>query len=266
MAKNGSHAARTTGSSGDTGRLDDPRHTSDLTGDRHQGRLDGHHEGHPGLVDRDRDDAPDGRDRRHGLDGQVHVTTPAPRADQVRWGPLWAGLTIIVPVFLLGELLFLAVGVLDTGDSVSGGTAGVVTGLIALVAFFVGGLVAGATAMWRGASTGLLHGILVWALGITAILVLTIIGGGALLGSAGNIASQLVDPATTIGAATGAAGQAPDVSAAEAADAGRSAASWGLLGLGVTILASALGGLVGAKVWPRTKDVTTDVQAPATSR
>lgn len=183
----------------------------------------------------------------------INVNVPPPRADQVRWGPVWAGLVVALPTFLLGELLFLALGVLDVGDSVSGGTAGVVTGLIALAAFFLGGLTAAATAMWRGTDTGLLHGILVWALGVIALLLLTIVGAGSLLGSAGNIASQLLDPATIAGAAGDAASNAPDVSATEAAEAGKSAASWGVLGLGLTFIASALGGLVGAKFWPRQK-------------
>ena len=164
---------------------------------------------------------------------------------------MWAGLALVLPVFLLGELIFLALGVLDLGDSVGGATAGVVTGLIALVAFFVGGLVAGATAMWKGVDTGLLHGILVWALGITAVLLLTLLGAGSLLGAAGNAASQLLDPAAISGAASGAAAEAP--SQQEVVEAGQSAASYGVLGLGLTIIASALGGVVGAKMWPRTK-------------
>jgi len=187
-------------------------------------------------------------------DRDVHVNVPQ-RGDQVRWGPVWAGVAMILPVFLLGGLIFLAVGVLDAGG-VSGTTGGVVTGLIALLAFFVGGLVAAATAMWRGVDTGLLHGILVWALGITAFLFLTILGAGSLLGSAGSIASQLLDPATVAGAAgqidpNQVAAQAP--SAAEVSQAGQSAASYGVLGLGLTFIASALGGVVGAKFWPRKK-------------
>jgi len=185
-----------------------------------------------------------------GSGGDVSITVPPDRDDQVRWGPVWAGLVVALPVFILGELIFLALGVLDVGDSVSGGTAGVVTGIIALVAFFVGGLTAGATAKWRGADTGLLHGILVWALAVVAIVLLGVIGSTSLISSAGNIASQFLDPSaiSTV--------EAPAVSAEEAREAGQSAASWAVLGLGVTLIASALGGLVGSKVWPRTKDTS----------
>ena len=189
-----------------------------------------------------------------GHDRDVTADVPQ-RGDQVRWGPVWAGLAVVLPVFLLGELIFLALGVLDVGDSVSGAAAGIVTGLIALLAFFVGGLTAGATAMWRGVDTGLLHGILVWALGITAVLFLTLLGAGSLLGTFGTAASQLLDPATLTGAANDAAANVDAPSAAEAAQAGQSAASYAVLGLGLTIIASALGGVVGSKSWPRKKDL-----------
>jgi hypothetical protein len=171
-------------------------------------------------------------------EGPISVNVPQ-RGDQVRWGPVWAGLVVALPTFLLGSLIFAALGVLDLGDSVSPGTAGIVTGLIGLGAFFLGGLTAAATAMWRGVNTGLLHGILVWALGVLVILFLSLQGAGALLGGLGTIASQLADPA---------AATAP--SAAE----GQSAASYAVLGLGLTFIASALGGVVGAKFWPRKKD------------
>jgi len=195
-----------------------------------------------------------------GGEHDVNVNIPAQRDDQVRWGAVWAGVVVALPTFLLGTLLFLALGVLNS-DGVSGTTGGVITGLIALASLFLGGLTAAATAMWRGLNTGLLHGILVWALSIVAILALTLLGGGAVLGSAGNIASQLIDPAAVSTAVAGAnASDVPDVSAADqdkARDAGQSAASYGVLGLGLTFIASAAGGLVGAKFWPRKKDLRT---------
>lgn len=206
------------------------------------------------VVARDHDDFETARGSQLGGVARERDTGNATqRGDQVRWGPVWAGLALVLPVFLLGELIFLALGVLDLGDSVGGATAGIVTGLIALLAFFVGGLVAGATAMWKGVDTGLLHGILVWALGITAVLLLTLVGAGSLLGTFGNAASQLLDPATISGAANDAAANVDAPTAAEATEAGQSAASYGVLGLGLTIIASALGGVVGSKMWPRSK-------------
>ncbi|MCI2237610.1 hypothetical protein MO973_16425 [Paenibacillus sp. TRM 82003] len=199
-------------------------------------------------------------------DHDINVNVPAQRGDQVRWGPVWAGVVVALPTFLLGTMIFLALGVLDS-DGVSGTTGGVVTGLIALGALFLGGLTAAATAMWRGLSSGLLHGILVWALSIVAFLALTLLGGGALLGSAGNIASQLIDPAAVSNAVSGVdASDVPDVSAADqdqARETAQSAASYAVLGLGLTFIAAAAGGLVGAKFWPRKKDLRTTTTTTA---
>jgi len=196
----------------------------------------------------------------------INVNVPPQRGDQVRWGPVWAGVVVALPTFLLGIMIFLALGVLDS-SGVSGTTGGIVTAIIALAALFLGGLTAAATAMWRGLSTGLLHGILVWALSIVAILGLTLLGGGAVLGSAGNIASQLVDPAAVSGAVAGAdASDVPEVTAADqeqARETAQSAASYAVLGLGLTFIAAAAGGLVGAKFWPRKKDLRTTTTTTA---
>lgn len=48
--------------------------------------------------------------------------------------------------------------------------------LLELTFVALGGLTAGATAMWRGVQSGLLHGILVWALGVVAFAFLTLFG------------------------------------------------------------------------------------------
>lgn len=172
----------------------------------------------------------------------------ADRRDRVRWGPVWAGLIVAIPTFLLMELIFFSLGwlTLDPGPDEPGSTAGWISGLIGLFAFFLGGLTAGASSMWRGASDGLLHGILVWALGVVAFVFLTLFGGGALFGSLGNVAAQVINLQQAV--------NLPDVQAQQVLSAARSAASWAVLGLGLSILASGLGGVMGAKMWPRKRD------------
>jgi hypothetical protein len=86
----------------------------------------------------------------------------------------------VLTVFIVLQLLFFALGCLDlgfNGAAGTGATAGIVTGVLALVAFFVGGLLAGASTMWRGAGDGLLHGVLVWALSVLGIPAIALIGG-----------------------------------------------------------------------------------------
>lgn len=174
----------------------------------------------------------------------VDVNVPGQRADQVRWGPIWAGLMVALATFLLLELAFYAFGWLTPGSSASEATGGLITGLIGLVSFFLGGLIAGATAMWRGLPSGLLHGVLVWALGVIGLLFLSLFGGGSLLGTFGNVAAQVV----SLGQVTS---NVPEVQAQEAISAVRDAALWAVLGLALSLAAAAVGGVVGAKMWPR---------------
>lgn len=175
----------------------------------------------------------------------VNVAVGTDRRDQVRWGPVWAGLVVALPTFLLLELAFFALGWLTPGANDAGVGAPVISGLIGLFAFFLGGLTAGATAMWRSTQSGLLHGILVWALGVVAFLLLTLLGGGSLFGT-------LADALTQTAALQRA--NAPDVDVTQAVSTARDAAGWAVLGLGLSWAAAALGGLLGAKIWPRNKD------------
>lgn len=174
----------------------------------------------------------------------TQVSVAPTRRDRVRWGPVWAGLVVAIPTFLLLQLATLALGLWDVGAG-EGNNADLWSSINGLFALFLGGLTAAATAVWRGVSDGLLHGILVWALTIVSLLLLTLFGGGALLGS-------------LAGAVTDIAGiqqsDIPDIQAGQAADAARSAASWAVLGLGLSIAAAALGGVLGAKMWPSKHD------------
>ncbi|MFC5061922.1 hypothetical protein [Actinomycetospora atypica] len=186
---------------------------------------------------------PDGRGPRH-----TNAPRPERMQDRVHWGPVWAGVLVALPVFLVLQLLFFALGILDLGTDGEGqGTAAsIVSAVLALIAFFVGGLMAGSTAASRDSDEGLLHGVLTWAVGIVSILGLALLGAGALLGSLSSVAGQLGGQAGQAGQAAGqTAGQIDPAQALEAAQQG---AGWAALALGLTVLASALGGMVGQKI------------------
>jgi hypothetical protein len=158
--------------------------------------------------------------------------------DRVRWGPVWAGVIVALAVFVVLQLFFFAVGVLGPGYG-GNTTGGIVSGVLALVSFFIGGLLAGASTVWRGAGDGLLHGVLVWALSMLGILVLALIGGSSVLGPLATLlgAQQqgiVIDPVLVLRGA-------------------RQAAGWAALGLGLSVAAAAIGGMVGSKLWPRRK-------------
>ena len=148
----------------------------------------------------------------------------------------------MLTVFIVLQLLLFALGA-------SGTAAAVLTGVVALIAFFVGGLTAGASTMWRKAGDGMLHGVLVWALSLLGILALALIGGSALLGPLSTLISQVPDAA---GQATQAA-QNADIDPVQALSTARHTAGWTALGLGAAVAAAALGGIVGSEVWPGRK-------------
>jgi hypothetical protein len=189
-------------------------------------------------------------------DQRVATDRAEDRRDRVRWGPIWAGTAVVLTVFIVLQLLFFALGWLDLGfdgRNGSGVAAGIVTGVLALIAFFVGGLTAGASTMWRKAGDGMLHGVLVWALSVLGILALTLIGGTALLGPLASIASQ----------APGAAQAAQSVDPVQALDTARDTAGWTALGLGAAVAAAAIGGIAGSKIWPGRKDADNEHRIPA---
>ncbi|HEY4421569.1 MAG TPA: hypothetical protein VGN22_18735 [Pseudonocardia sp.] len=183
--------------------------------------------------------APGGVEQGPPLGGRTPVSgaseVPFGR-DRVRWGPVWAGVIVALAVFVVLQLFFFAVGVLGPGYG-GNTTGGIVSGVLALVSFFIGGLLAGASTVWRGAGDGLLHGVLVWALSMLGILVLALIGGSSVLGPLATLlgAQQrgiVIDPVLVLRSA-------------------RQAAGWAALGLGLSVAAAAIGGLVGSKLWPR---------------
>lgn len=162
--------------------------------------------------------------------------------DQVRWGPIVAGMLTALGTFLLLSLLGLAIGANTVrvgrgqGDEVAQG-ASIVTALIGLLSFFIGGFVAGRTAAVRGRGPGLLNGFLVWALGVSLILLLAALGVGQLFGAAGDLFEQY----RALGS--------PDanVSPAQVNRQLRDAAIPAFLSMALPALAAAIGGLVGAR-------------------
>lgn len=176
----------------------------------------------------------------HDVVQQTQIITPR---DLVRWGPIVAGLVTAIGTFLLLSTLALALGLqaapagTDPGDA--GAAAGIVTAIIALLSFFVGGFVAARAAAVEGRASGLLNGFLVWALGIILILVLAASGLGALFGAAGDLFAQY--------RAAGSPQPDVDVNPNQLGDAIRAGAFGAFLGLALPALAAALGGLLGAR-------------------
>lgn len=179
----------------------------------------------------------------------THEASPAPqpantdvRRDRTRWGAVWTGVLTTLTTYIALQLLFFAAGWLDLGvtGANSSTTRAVVSAVLALIAFFLGGMATGASALWRRASDGIANGVVTWATTVVALLALALLGGGALVGSLADVVTQFVDIQD--------AGSGVDVS--EATETAREAARWAALGLGATLIAAAVGGSIGSKLWP----------------
>lgn len=196
-------------------------------------------------------------DARTGLDERTYASEVRPagitrtisageRRDRVRWGPLWAGLVTLLATYALLQLALVAAGAFGLDlERVGLPEGALLSAIAALIAFFVGGLVAGASTMWRDAGDGTFHGVVLWALAVVALLLLSVLGSGLVLGAASDVAGDL---------GIGTSGIEQDVEgfdADQAGDRAESAAGGALIGLALTLLASVLGAVAGSKMWPK---------------
>ena len=167
--------------------------------------------------------------------------------DRVRWGPIWAGLITALTSFLVLELLAYGLGwlTLDVNPGVgqtSGPWASIIIGLIA---FFLGGWVAGATTALRGTSVGLVAGFLVWGLGTVLILGFSVLGAGRFFGALGGIIGQFqVFSNPNFLASLG------NVDPGQVAQAARNFAWWAFWSLVASAVAATVGGWTGVKSGP----------------
>ncbi|MDQ4000189.1 MAG: permease [Actinomycetota bacterium] len=176
--------------------------------------------------------------------------------DRIRWGPIWAGLLMALASILLLSVLALAIGAQAVELIGAAGTVATITGwataIIGLIAFFVGGWVAGATSAVRGTVAGLLNGLLVWALGIVLILVFSALGVGQLFGALGNLFSQFRALVVITESSPELVGQVADAIA--------SGAFAAFLSILLPAIAAVLGGWLGAKTAPGEGDRSADAQ------
>lgn len=185
--------------------------------------------------------------------------------DRVRWGPIWAGLVTALTTLMLLGLLGLAVGltVVNAGTAAAQGGPPQETGIAsaiwgavsAILAFLLGGYVAGRTAAVFSRGWGALNGALVFLLAVPIMLWLTGQGLGFVLGTLGDLAGALnLNPSQVASSAQAATGQAQQagqqvdpIEVARTAATARNAAWATLAGLLLGLGASALGGALGTR-------------------
>ena len=188
----------------------------------------------------------------------VAPTTVAVR-DRVRWGPILAGLVSTLATLILLSLLGVAVGLTAAAGDPNGGAtvatnkannygtgAAIWAGVSALIAFFIGGFMAGRTAGVRGKLNGWINGALVWAIVLPLLLWLAGNGASGFLNAIGfNINGFINNVSSTVNNVNnGTTGAATTQTATETARNG----AWGALAaLLLGLIASGIGGLLGSR-------------------
>jgi hypothetical protein len=183
--------------------------------------------------------------------------------DQVRWGPIIAGIVTALSTQLVLSALGVAIGASSIGDSgaprTEAGGVGVGIGIWSivslLISLFIGGWIAARTAGRMNRNTALLNGAILWAstLALSAWLLSSGVSGafGVAASNAGSVLNQVrqAAPGTTAGVISGQqAPPVPNITAQQARDiAGNTAkVSWSfvfgsLLGLIASLIGSAIG-------------------------
>ena len=165
-----------------------------------------------------------------------------PTARTTRWGPAWVGALVALPVFVVLQMLFIALGWIALGvdGTAASVAASIVSALLALIALFVGGLAGGTASSWGETSVNtVLQGAMTWALTAVGLLALGLLGGGALVGNLGVLAELVV--------ATGPQQFAANPAAAiQGIQAVQNGAGWAALWLGVAFVAALIGTVAGA--------------------
>jgi hypothetical protein len=180
----------------------------------------------------------------------IHNEAQTVRRDRIRWGPVWAGIVTAIGSYLFLQLALISVGITELGDTA--GDAAIISGIAALVAFFIGGVMTGATAMWQGADDGVLHGIVMWFAALVAIIVFSAVGSGVALGSFDT--TDVFDQFAL-----------DELDVDQANEDAQDAAGKALLALTLGLAAAAAGGALGAKLWPK-DDAFVDVVRRKDSR
>lgn len=185
--------------------------------------------------------APERRASEPDHDRPVGVT---PR-DRVRWGPVWAGLVTALTSLVILATLGLAIGVEafgTGGELLDNDGAALAWGIgSAVVAFLLGGFVAGRSAALAGPSNAAFNGAMVGILAVAAIVVLAGMGVGNVLGALGSNLGAISD----LGAAVEAA-DAPNSNRVQNALETASDAAWTTFATFVIAIAvAAVGGVLG---------------------
>lgn len=170
--------------------------------------------------------------------------------DRVRWGPIVAGVFTALTTLLVMTVLGLALGLTafepgETGERTVGTAAAIWGILTAVLAFFLGGWMAGRNALGSATDNGAVNGFLVGAATIVLILWMIGTGLGNLMGLAGANINEITQIAFDQPITAVEGEQVAQVLPTENYEAARDSAWSTLAGLVVALTAATAGGALG---------------------
>ncbi|MEM7554740.1 MAG: hypothetical protein AAF378_11680 [Cyanobacteria bacterium P01_A01_bin.84] len=197
--------------------------------------------------------------RVEGMDSQVierAVINPVvDYHDRVRWGPIFAGITIAIASQLVLSALGAAIGLTVGAGGTEANTVGLGVGIWSiislLISLFLGGWICASSCGPMNKKTALLHGVILWAttLAISSWLLASGVSGtfGAIASNAGEVLNQVQKPG---GVSLPNQNNIPNVSTQEARAIAMNSAkvAWSFLfGSLVGMIAAMIGASVGAR-------------------
>jgi hypothetical protein len=117
-----------------------------------------------------------------------HPDDVRPHSDYwpINWSAIWVGVLAALAIALIISLIGAALGAHEVGRVAKWSDIGLGTLVFAIIggffSFVVGGWVAGKINGFRHAETDMLHGAIVWLVGVPLLVVLAAVGAGALFG------------------------------------------------------------------------------------
>lgn len=117
-----------------------------------------------------------------------NIVVARPRTD---WGAIWAGVFTFIAIWsvfgLLGMAIFASAANPQSSNPVTGMSVGMGIWAIVLtiIAMWVAGRETGRLSGVTNRQDGLTHGMIMFGLSVVAVLVITVLGGGALSGGSG---------------------------------------------------------------------------------
>lgn len=124
--------------------------------------------------------------------------------DRIRWAAVWGGYLIAFALQIWLTAIGFAIfgGGLGVAPAAQATNLAIWAGVSALIALFIGGLLAARLGGIAGTDNGMYNGIVLWGLSFVIIMVLASLGASGVLGQTGGVPTTPGTPAAALGTAT----------------------------------------------------------------